>query len=90
MPELGLKTQIAHLKKDRKLKAVIEKVGPLRMNQTSDVYLSLMKAIVSQQLSVKAADTIWNRFLELFKDGYPNQQKLLKLSDEKLRSVGPS
>lgn len=90
MPELGLKTQIAHLKKDRKLKAVIEKVGPLRMNQTSDVYLSLMKAIVSQQLSVKAADTIWNRFLELFKDGYPNQQKLLKLSDEKLRSVGLS
>ena len=49
-----------------------------------------MSAIVSQQLSVKAAATIWGRFLDLFKDGYPDAKTVLKMKDEKLRSVGLS
>ncbi|MCC6371287.1 MAG: DNA-3-methyladenine glycosylase 2 family protein [Bacteroidia bacterium] len=82
--------QIKHLKKDKILKKVIDKVGPLETRSSSDLYLSLLKAIVSQQLSVKAADTIWNRFLKLFKDNYPEPEKLLKLKDEKLRAAGLS
>lgn len=81
---------IRHLKKDKVLAKVIDKVGPLETRKSEDLYLSLMRAIVSQQLSVKAADTIWNRFRALFKEAYPAPAKLLKLKDEKLRSVGLS
>lgn len=81
---------IEHLSKDRVLKKLISAVGPLKSRKNSDLYFSLLKAIVSQQLSVKAADTIWNRFLGLFKDGYPEAKKVLKLNDEQLRAVGLS
>lgn len=82
--------QILHLKKDKLFKKVIEKVGILKSTTDQDLYVSLMRAIVSQQLSVKAAATIWQRFLDLFKDGYPHAKKLLRMPDDKLRSVGLS
>lgn len=81
---------ISHLKKDKLFKKVIEKVGSIESSSDHDLYLSLMRAIVSQQLSVKAAATIWKRFLVLFKDGYPDAKKLLRMTDDKLRSVGLS
>src|SRR5690606_35491475 len=52
--------------------------------------LSLLQAIVDQQLSVKAAATIWKRFISLFGDGYPHPEVLLALSPQTLRSVGLS
>jgi len=82
--------QLAHLKKDKLFKRVVEKVGVLKISSDQDLYLSLMRAIVSQQLSVKAAATIWQRFLTLFKDEYPDAKKLLKMTDKKIRSVGLS
>jgi DNA-3-methyladenine glycosylase II len=81
---------LAHLKKDKVLKKVIDRVGVLKRSRGKDLFLSLMGAIVSQQLSVKAADTIWNRFLDLFKDRTPTAKTVLKLSDDTLRSVGLS
>ena len=54
------------------------------------MYAGLIRSIVSQQLSVKAASTIHNRFLNLFKDGYPSANELQKLEFEKLRGVGLS
>ena len=86
-----IETQLLHLKKDRKLKKVIEHVGPLSLNKpNTDLYGALIRAIVSQQLSVKAAQTIYNRFIALFKNGYPEAKIILKLSDEKMRTVGLS
>lgn len=85
-----LPDQILHLKKDKIFKKVIEKVGAIKTSQDQDLYLSLMRAIVSQQLSVKAAATIWGRFLTLFKDNYPDAKTVLKLKDDKLRAVGLS
>ena len=82
--------QLTHLKKDAILKKAIKRVGAFETTFNEDLYLSLMKAIVSQQLSVKAAATIWQRFLVLFKDGYPHAKILLKMKDDKLRSVGLS
>lgn len=86
----NFETQLKHLKKDKLLKKVIERVGPIKTKKETDLYFSLMQAIVSQQLSVKAAATIWNRFLTLFKNAYPDPKSVLKLSDQKLRSVGLS
>jgi DNA-3-methyladenine glycosylase II len=82
--------QILHLKKDKSLKKVIATVGEVKIKKDLDLYLSLMRAIVGQQLSVKAANTIWERFKKLFSDGYPLTKKVLKMDDEKLRAVGLS
>ena len=55
-----------------------------------DMYYSLLASITSQQLSVKAADTIFGRFLDLFPKRYPEPKRLLALSIDQLRSVGVS
>lgn len=55
-----------------------------------DLYRALLHAIISQQLSIKAADTIHGRFLALFPDQAPSPQYLLDLDLEILRSVGIS
>ncbi len=83
--------QIAHLKKDKILKKAIEQIGVLTTHKTNtDLYGALIRAIVSQQLSVKAADTIYKRFIAIFKDGKPEATLILKLKDEQLRAVGLS
>lgn len=55
-----------------------------------DVYLALLESIVSQQISVKAADAIFRRFRALFLDNYPRPELLINVSDELLRSAGLS
>ncbi|MCE3226039.1 MAG: DNA-3-methyladenine glycosylase 2 family protein [Bacteroidetes bacterium] len=82
--------QLEHLNKDKQLKKAIKQIGTLKLSKNDDLYFALMRSIVSQQLSVKAADTIFRRFLELFKDGYPHPKQVLKMKDEKLRSAGLS
>ena len=57
--------------------------------QHGDAFGALMKAIVSQQLSTKAADTIFKRLIALF-DGVPSPPGLAKLTDAQLRDVGLS
>ena len=79
-----------HLKKsDPVLRAIIERVGPCRMEFGPAEFSSLAEAIVYQQLNGKAAVTIWKRFAALA--GEPvTPQGILKLSDEQLRGVGLS
>lgn len=84
------KAAVDHLKKDKILKKLILKQGALPPRKKSDLFVSLLRAVVSQQLSVKAADTIWKRFLKLFANEIPVAQKILKLKDEQLRAVGLS
>jgi DNA-3-methyladenine glycosylase II len=63
---------------------------PLRPAQPNpDVYFTLLKSIVEQQLSLKAADTIWNRFLDKFED-YPHPQDVVEIETELMRSCGLS
>jgi DNA-3-methyladenine glycosylase II len=57
--------------------------------QNADPFAALMKAIVSQQLSTKAAHTIYARLMSLF-DGLPTPQALASLTDTQLRGVGLS
>lgn len=79
-----------HLKKsDPVLRAIIERVGPCRMEFGPAEFCSLAEAIVYQQLNGKAAVTIWKRFAALA--GEPvTPDGILKLSDEQLRAVGLS
>jgi DNA-3-methyladenine glycosylase II len=85
-----MRKAIHHLKKcDPVLCAIIERVGPFRMEFTPPEFHSLAEAIVYQQLHGKAALTIFNRFTALA--GEPlTPEGILKLSDQQLRSVGLS
>lgn len=67
------------------IKRVKLKTYPLLDNH----FQSLVRAIANQQLSGKAAQTILNRMLALFKSGkFPTPQEYLKMSDDRLRSAG--
>jgi len=85
-----MRKAVNHLKKsDPILRAIIERVGPCRMEYGVPEFCSLAEAIVYQQLNGKAAVTIFNRFAALA--GEPiTPEGILKLSDEQLRSVGLS
>jgi 3-methyladenine DNA glycosylase/8-oxoguanine DNA glycosylase len=85
-----MRKAVNHLKKcDPVLGAIIERIGPCRMEFSPAEFASLAEAIVYQQLNGKAAVTIFKRFAALA--GVPiTPEGILKLSDEQLRSVGLS
>jgi len=86
----AMRKALNHLKKsDPILRAIIESVGPCRMEYSRPEFASLAEAILYQQLSGKAAATIYKRFTTLAGDP-PSPEGILKLSDEQLRSVGLS
>ncbi len=81
---------VNHLKKsDPVLRAIIEQVGPCRMEFSLPEFSSVAEAIVYQQLNGKAAVTIFKRFAAVA--GEPlNPEGILNLSDEQLRAAGLS
>ncbi|MGI4867278.1 MAG: DNA-3-methyladenine glycosylase family protein [Janthinobacterium lividum] len=84
---------LAHLAQaDPILAQAIAKVAaPVRPAAHEDLYLALLRAIVSQQISTKAAAAIWKRFTALFRpDGYPEPREVLRLEEDELREAGLS
>jgi 3-methyladenine DNA glycosylase/8-oxoguanine DNA glycosylase len=85
-----MRKAVLHLKKsDPLMRAIIERVGPCRMEFGEPTFHSLAEAIVYQQLNGKAAATIFNRFTALTGDPL-TPEGILKLSAEQLRAVGLS
>ncbi len=79
--------------------ALIERIGEidleLRLRRRSeerpaDAYGALLRAIIGQQLSTKAARTIYLRVLELFGGTTPSPEQLLAAAEEDLRGAGLS
>ncbi len=85
-----MRKAVLHLSQsDPVMRAIIERVGPCRMEYGDPEFHSLAEAIVYQQLNGKAAVTIFKRFAALA--GEPlTPEGILKLSEEQLRSVGLS
>ncbi len=84
---------LAHLRRaDPVLGAIIQRVGPYRQQiaRTGTHYDALVRSIVFQQLSGKAASTIHRRFAELYPGRRIRAEFVLKSSDEELRSAGLS
>lgn len=82
---------IHHLSQDVKLVPILEIATVMpRPDFGGDVYFGLLRSIAYQQLSGKAAGTIFGRFLQLFPDEYPDPEQLLELSETELRSAGLS
>src|SRR5579872_5782441 len=85
-----MRKAVNHLKKsDPVLRAIIERVGPCRMEYGVPEFSSVAEAIVYQQLNGKAAVTIFNRFAALAGDPL-TPEGILKLTPEQMRSVGLS
>jgi DNA-3-methyladenine glycosylase II len=78
-----------HLSKDKKLKKLLEGKEPFVLKQQKKVYLHLCGSIMSQQLSVKVADTIWKRFLALY-DKQPTPEEIVATPFASLRGIGLS
>jgi len=85
-----MRKAVIHLKKsDPVLRAIIERVGPCRMEFGPAEFSSVAEAIIYQQLNGKAAVAIFERFAVLA--GEPlTPEGILKLTDAQLRSVGLS
>ncbi len=84
---------------DPTMAALIERVGKIdletrlqrrREERPADAYGALLRAIVGQQLSTKAARTIHGRILELFDGSTPAPERLLAASEADLRAAGLS
>jgi DNA-3-methyladenine glycosylase II len=88
-------TAVAHLRAaDPRLDALIDRIGPCGLaaaQESFELYGALAGAIVAQQLSTKAAATIWKRFVALYPPhDSPPPERVMESSDELLRSVGLS
>lgn len=85
-----MRRAVRHLKQaDPIMRAIIERVGPCRMEFGEPTFHSLAEAIIYQQLNGKAALTIFQRFTALA--GNPlSPAAILKLSLADMRSVGLS
>lgn len=84
------KKAVAHLERDTRFREIIKSTKLKRRPSDGDVYSMLVRTIIYQQLSGKAAATIHARFLQLFKDGYPHAAELAKMKTGALRNVGLS
>ena len=74
---------------DDVIAGIIAKYPDERMEMKNDTLHTLVRSIVGQQISVRAADAIWNR-LEKACGNSINEKNLLKLSIEDLRETGLS
>ncbi len=75
---------------DPVMSGLIAKYGDCTLTPHNDYYRELVTSIISQQLSVKAAQTIFNRFLNLFNGNMPAPAQVLATDIETLRSIGCS
>ena len=90
--ELGRARRVL-MRRDPVLAAIIKRHGHcgLRTDREVDIYCGLVEAIISQQLSTRAAATIYGRLRALLPDnGVPTPHVILPLAHETLRGVGLS
>lgn len=84
---------------DPTMAALVERVGKIDLatrlkrrqeERPNDAYGALLRAIVGQQLSTKAARTIYGRVIEIFDGSTPSPEQLLEVDDADLRGAGLS
>jgi len=87
----SMRKAINHLKKAYPvIAAIIARTGPYRMQYREPVFQTLVRSIVFQQLSGKAATTIFNRLAEAAKASPITPEAILKLRPQKMRTLGLS
>ncbi|MDP3616237.1 MAG: DNA-3-methyladenine glycosylase 2 family protein [Rhodoferax sp.] len=76
------------MKKDRVMKRLIPQFGEICLQTRGDAFVTLARSIVGQQISVKAAQTVWDRFVLLPKKFAADN--VLKLKVDDMRAAGLS
>lgn len=76
------------IKKDRVMKRLIPRFGQVCLQSRGDAFATLARSVVGQQISVKAAQTVWDRFVKLPRQMTPAQVLRLKIDD--MRAAGLS
>ena len=76
------------VKKDRVMKRLIPRFGDACLQSRGDAFSTLARSIVGQQISVKAAQTVWHRFAALPRKMTPAH--VLKLKVDDMRAAGLS
>ena len=76
------------MKKDRVMKRLIPQFGDAALQTRRDAFTTLVRSIVGQQSSVKAAQAVWERFAALSRTLSPAH--VLKLKVDDMRAAGLS
>ena len=76
------------MKRDRVMKKLIPSHSGVSLQSRGDAFVTLARSIVGQQISVKAAQSVWERFILLPKKLVPAQ--VLKLKVDDMRAAGLS
>jgi DNA-3-methyladenine glycosylase II len=83
------KDAVSHLRKrDRKLGQAVDEIGMIRRNMTPDLFTALVASVASQQISAKAAETVWCRMEERF--GTITPERIAAVTVEEIRLCGMS
>ncbi len=79
-------------KRDRVMRKLIPQFGDGRLQSRGDAFTTLARSIVGQQISVKAAQTVWDRFTALLQDTSTHlvPANVLALAPQAMRGVGLS
>lgn len=86
--EYGQK-ELDYLKsRDKELGAAIDRVGMIEFEVIPDLFAGLVRSIITQQISTKAASSIWNRMLDHF--GEISPEKIDSAPVEEIRHCGLS
>lgn len=87
-PAYWLEARKHLMKKDRVMKRLIPQLGEGVLQSRGDAFSTLARSIVGQQISVKAAQAVWDRFAALPSAMVPADVLLLKVED--MRAAGLS
>lgn len=87
-PEYWAQARTHLMKKDRVMKRLIPQFGEASLQTRGDAFVTLARSIVGQQISVKAAQTVWDRFVLLAPTLTPPDVLRLKIDD--MRAAGLS
>lgn len=75
-------------KRDPVLAKLIESVGPMRLQLEKERFRMLVRAILSQQISIAAAKSIRLRFERLMRPNRVTPARVLELTEDQIRSAG--
>lgn len=75
-------------KRDRVMKKLIKQYPEANLRSRGNAFSTLARSIVGQQISVKAAQSVWNRFADCV--GVMKPDNVLKRTDQQLRDCGLS
>lgn len=86
-----MRKAILHLKKsDPVMRAIIERVGAYKIEHSEPTFATLVRSIVSQQLSGRVAAVILGRLVAMLPDGRVTPDAILKLTPARMRKAGLS